>query len=118
MVKVKQERLKESILREITNIIQFELKDPTIGFVTITDVEVSNDNSYATAYVSFLGKKERNEAGLKALNKGKGFIRSELARRLTTRRVPEILFKLDDTLERAEKLNKIFHKIETEENKD
>ena len=68
MAKIKQERLNQTILKEITNIIQLKLKDPSVGFVTITDVVVSNDHSYADVYVSFLGKKERNEAGL-ALNR-------------------------------------------------
>lgn len=111
---IKQERLNQIILREITNIIQFELKDPTVGFVTISDVDVSNDHSYATVYVSFLGKQERKTAGLNALNKAKGFIRTELSKRLTTRRTPEIIFKLDNTLENVEKLNRVFSQIENE----
>ncbi|HCY06282.1 MAG: 30S ribosome-binding factor RbfA [Erysipelotrichaceae bacterium] len=112
MAKIKQERLNQTILKEITNIIQLKLKDPSVGFVTITDVVVSNDHSYADVYVSFLGKKERNEAGLKALNRAKGFIRTELARSMTTRRVPELTFKLDNTLEKATRLEKIFEEIE------
>ncbi len=115
MATIKQERLNQIILKEITNIIQFELKDPTVGFITVTDVSVSNDHSYANIYVTFLGKKERNDAGLKALNKAKGFIRSELAKRLTTRRVPDLIFKLDDTLERTSKLEQIFQEIESKE---
>ena len=107
MAKIKQERLNQTILKEITNIIQLKLKDPSVGFVTITDVVVSNDHSYADVYVSFLGKKERNEAGLKALNRAKGFIRTELARSMTTRRVPELTFKLDNTLEKATRLENI-----------
>ncbi|MCI6271791.1 MAG: 30S ribosome-binding factor RbfA [Erysipelotrichaceae bacterium] len=114
MATIKQERLNQIILREVTNIIHFELKDPSIGFITISDVDVSNDHSFATIYVSFLGKQTRKDAGLNALNKAKGFIRSELAKRLTTRRVPSLIFKLDDTLENAEKLNKIFQKIDEE----
>lgn len=112
MATIKQERLNQIILREVTNIIHFELKDPSIGFVTISDVEVSNDHSFATIYVSFLGKQARKEAGLNALIKAKGHIRSELAKRLTTRRVPDLIFKLDNTLEKAERLNEIFQQIE------
>lgn len=115
MTNVKQERLNQIIQKEVTNIIQFDLKDPSIGFITVTDVSVSNDHSYATIYVTFLGKQERQEAGLKALNKGKGFIRSELAKRLTTRRVPELIFKIDDTLERTSKLEKIFEELDSNE---
>lgn len=111
---VKQERLNNTILKEITNIIQFELKDSRVGFVTISDVSVSNDHSYATIYVSFLGKQERNIAGLKALQNAKGFIRSELSKRLTTRRVPDLIFKIDETIERTNKLNEVFEKINIE----
>ncbi len=112
---VKVERLNQIILKEVTEIIQFELKDPAIGFITITDVQVTNDYSYAKIYVSFLGKKERNEAGMKALQRSKGFIRSELARKMSMRKVPELLFKLDETLERSRKIDAILKKINIDE---
>ncbi len=112
---VKVERLNQIILKEVTEIIQFELKDPAIGFITITDVQVTNDYSYAKIYVSFLGKKERNEAGMKALQRSKGFIRSELAKKMSMRKVPELLFKLDETLERSRKIDAILKKINIDE---
>lgn len=111
MPTIKQERLNQIILKEISEIIHFNVKDPSVGFVTITDVNVTNDHSYATIYVTFLGKKERNEAGLKTLNRAKGYIRSELSKRLKTRRCPELIFKLDDSLEQAASLEKIFDEI-------
>ena len=73
----KNEKMNHICQRAISEIIQFELKDPKVGFVTITDVQVTNDNSYAKVFVSFLGRQERAEAGLKALNRSKGFIRRE-----------------------------------------
>lgn len=115
MATIKQERLNQIILKEVSDIIQFSLKDPSIGFVTITDVDVSNDHSYATVYVTFLGKKERNEKGLKTLNKAKGYIRSELSKRLKIRRVPEISFKLDESFEKARKLDAILNAIHKQE---
>lgn len=114
MATIKQERLNQIILREVTDIIQFSVKDPSVGFVTITDVDVSNDHSYATVYVTFLGKKERNEKGIKTLSKAKGYIRSELSKRLKTRRVPEINFKLDESYEKARKLDAILQQINSE----
>ena len=102
MATIKQERLNQIILREVTDIIQFSVKD------------VSNDHSYATVYVTFLGKKERNEKGIKTLNKAKGYIRSELSKRLKTRRVPEINFKLDESYEKARKLDAILQQINSE----
>ena len=117
MATIKQERLNQIILKEISDIIQFSLKDPSVGFVTIADVDVSNDHSYATVYVTFLGKKERNDKGLKTLNKAKGYIRSELSKRLKIRRVPEITFKLDESFEKARKLDAILNDIHKQENK-
>ena len=117
MATIKQERLNQIILKEISDIIQFSLKDPSIGFVTITDVHVSNDHSYATVYVTFLGKKERNEKGLKTLNKAKGYMRSELSKRLKIRRIPEISFKLDESFEKARKLDEILKDIHDNEKK-
>ena len=108
---VKQERVAQIILKDVTELIQFELKDPAVGFVTITDVDVTNDYSYATIYVSFLGKDERKQAGLKALNRAKGFIRSGLSKRLSIRKVPELIFKLDDSLEKGERIEAIISKI-------
>ena len=69
MANVKQKRLEGIIRKNISDIIQFSLKDPNVGFVTITDVSVTNDHSYAKVYCSFLGKDERAAAGLKALNR-------------------------------------------------
>ena len=108
---VKQERVAQIILKDVTEIIQYDLKDPSVGFVTITDVDVTNDYSYATIYVSFLGKDERKQAGLKALNRAKGFIRSSLSKRLTIRKVPELIFKLDDSLEKGERIESIISRI-------
>lgn len=67
--------------------------------------------SYAKIFVSFLGQDARKEAGLKALNQSKGFIRSELAKRLTIRKTPELIFQLDNSLEKGNKIEKILHDI-------
>ncbi len=111
MTSVKQRRLEGIIRKNISDIIQFSLKDPNVGFVTITDVRVSNDHSYATVYVSFLGKQERNEAGLKALNRARGFIRSELSQRLDIRRTPELKFAIDKAMENGKHIDEIIAKI-------
>lgn len=108
---VKMKRLEGAIRKDISDIVQFSLKDPNVGFVTITDVKVSNDHSYATVYVSFLGKKERNEAGLKALNRAKGFIRSELAKRLSIRRTPELIFEIDEAMQNGRHIEELIAKI-------
>lgn len=108
---IKNERMNQIVLKEVSDIIQFSLKDSSVGFVTVTDVEVTNDNSYATVYVSFLGKEERNIAGLNALNKAKGFIRTELAKRLAIKRTPDLIFKLDDTLDKSKRIEEIIENL-------
>lgn len=85
-----------------------------MGFVTVTDVEVSNDHSFAKVYVTFLGKDARNEAGLKALNRAKGFIRSELSKRLSIRRTPELSFYIDKTEEQGKHIEEILNQINQE----
>ncbi len=110
-MKVKAEKIAGIIQKEVSEIIQFNLKDPKIGFITITDVTVTNDLSIAKIYVSFLGQKAREEAGMKALDRSKGFIRSTLAKRLSIRKVPELIFKVDDALERGNKIEEILSEI-------
>lgn len=112
---VKQERVAQIILKDVTDIIQFSLKDPHVGFVTVTVVQVTSDYSYATVYVSFLGKEERKQAGLKALNRAKGFIRTELGKRLSIRKVPDLIFKLDNTLEKGQRIDSILSQISENE---
>ena len=107
-------KIEAMMLKEISNIISFELKDPHIGFITISEVRVTSDLSYAKVYVSFLGKKERNEKGLKTLNKAKGFIKSELAKNLSLRKIPELTFVLDESLEKARRIEDIIERIKTE----
>ena len=107
----KNEKIAELIKRNISEIIQFDLKDPKIGFITITDAQVTNDLSYAKVYVSFLGQNARKEAGMKALERSKGYIRSELSKKLRTRKVPELQFVLDDALDKGNKIEKIIANI-------
>lgn len=111
MASVKQKRLEGIIRRNISDIVQFQLKDPSVGFVTITDVEVSNDHSYAKVYCSFLGKQPRNDAGLAALNRAKGYIRTELSKRLDIRRTPELIFVQDTSLEKGKQIDDILNEI-------
>ncbi len=103
------QRIQSVIGKNITEIIQFEVKNPHIGFVTIQEVKVSTDFSYAKVYVSFLGSKNPQE-NLQALNKCKGFIRSSLAKKLDIRKTPEITFVLDDSYEKAEHLEELIKK--------
>lgn len=110
---LKADKISGIIQKEISEIIQFSLKDPKIGFITITDVTVTNDLSIAKVYVSFLGQDARKEAGMKALERSKGYIRSELAKKLSIRKVPSLVFLNDDSIERGNKIEKIIANIHT-----
>lgn len=104
---LKAERLDMILQREISSILQFELKNPKLGFVTITDVQCTRDLSQAKVFVTFLGKQERNDAGMKILQQSKGFIRSTLAKRMTIRKVPDLVFVHDTSLEQGNKIESI-----------
>jgi ribosome-binding factor A len=107
---VKLERLESIIKKDVTEIIQFDLKDPHLGFCTITDVKVTRDYSYATIYVSFLGQEARKGAGIKTLNRAKGYVRSLLSKKLSIRKVPELTFELDKSLENAQRIEALIAK--------
>ncbi len=107
----KSDKIAGLIQRNISEIIQFDVKDPKIGFITITDCQVTSDLSYAKIFVSFLGQNARKEAGMKSLERSKGYIRSELSKKLSIRKVPELIFVLDDALERGNKIEKIIADI-------
>ncbi len=105
----KQERIATIIRKNIAEIIQFQIKDPHLGFVSIPEVRVSKDFSYATVYVSFFKDEDINPS-LEVLNKAKGFIRSELASKMDTRRVPEIRFVLDEGYKKEERIAELLKK--------
>jgi len=111
------ERLAEAIKQELSDVIRDELKDPRIGFITITRVEVSGDLRYAKIYVSVLGEEKEQNESVEGLQRAKGFIRSELGRRIRLRHVPEISFILDHSIDRGIQvlnlLNKVRNKGET-----
>lgn len=98
------ERIKANIAKNIREIVQFELNSEKIDFLTITNIEVSSDHSYAKVYVSFFTNPTKN---LESLNKVKGFVRSSLAKRLKLRRVPEISFVLDNSFNEEKHLNEL-----------
>lgn len=108
----KQERIATLIRKNIADIIQFELRNPHLGFVTIPEVKVSNDFSYAKVYVSFINESEVKD-GLEVLEHSKGFIRSSLAKKMDIRRCPELSFVLDDGYKREERITELLEKAKT-----
>jgi ribosome-binding factor A len=106
----KQDKVSVSILKYVSDIIQFELKSSEIGFITVTGVEVTGDLSIAKIFVSFLDNKNV-EKRMEALNRCKGFIRSSLAKKLTIRKTPNLIFVIDDSFERGMKIEKLIKDI-------
>lgn len=108
---VKTERAASIIKRTISAMLTTELADPRLGFATVTDVEVTEDLSYAKVYVSFLGQPEHREQGMRTLERAKGRIRSQVASRLSTRKCPELIFVYDDTYQKGERIDRLIDEI-------
>jgi len=108
-------RVGDLMKQEIADILMRKIKDPRVGFVTVTDVELSDDLRNAKVFVSIYGgNKEETFKGLKSAS---AFIRSELGRRMSMRCVPEILFRFDTTIEQGAHIMELLHKIENNEDK-
>lgn len=102
---IKNERINNSLQREISYILANEIKDKNIKFVTITDCNVTSDLSFAKVYFTVLDNKQET---LKALKKAKGFIRKTLADRVELRHIPELEFIYDESIEYGKRIeNKI-----------
>ncbi|MGI6035799.1 MAG: 30S ribosome-binding factor RbfA [Limnochordia bacterium] len=104
-------RVREAMKKEIGDILQREIKDPGLGFVTLTDVEVSKDLRYVNAYVSVYGSQESKKESMEALERATGFIRTEIGKRIRLRYTPEISFHFDDSMERSERIFRILKEV-------
>jgi ribosome-binding factor A len=115
MVSVRTTRVAEQMKKEIAAIIEHQVKDPRIGFITITNVELSNDLRHAKIFFSSLGNEEQQKKSLEGLENAKGFIRKEVAQRIQLRYAPEILFRIDNSIEHGVKISQILSKIKSDE---
>src|SRR5512135_1339954 len=106
----RSERVGDLIREEVADIIMYRLKDPRIGFVTVTGVDLSADLKLAKVYVSIL-KEEEREQTLDILNSSKNFIRSALTKRLKMKFIPSIEFRLDTSIEYGFKIDKLLKEI-------
>jgi len=105
------ERLSEEIREEVALLIASELKDPRIGFVTVTRVEVTPDLRTARIYVGVLGTEKQRTTSLAGLKQGAGFLRRALGRTLRLRYTPELLFQYDEGLEASDRVAKLLAEI-------
>lgn len=105
------ERVNEEFKKELSNIINYDLKEPTVtGMVSVTKVKVSTDLKYAKVSVSILNAKDVKQT-LAGLKKSSGYLRSELAKRINLRNTPEIIFELDESLEYGARIDSILKDI-------
>jgi len=111
LTRIRASKVGEQIKKELSLILQNEFKDPRLGFITVTGVDVTNDLSQATVYLSVLGSEEQKSESLGALARGKGFLRSEIGRRIRLYRVPELLFKLDTSVEYGSRIEQLLREI-------
>ncbi|MDA8219546.1 MAG: 30S ribosome-binding factor RbfA [Dehalococcoidales bacterium] len=110
------ERINELLRDEIADLIRKELQDPRLaGILSLTDVETAPDLSTAKVYVSVMGSGEDKKASLAALRHAAGFFRHELTQRLRLRRVPELDFRLDVSIERGDHVLSIIRQLEQEQ---
>lgn len=115
MSKIRVNRVAEQIKKEVSQIIQKELKNPNLGFVTVTDVEVTGDLQQATIYVSILGTDREKAESLAALEKSKGYLRREIGQRIRLRKTPELSLAVDGSIEYGSKIEQLLTEISKED---
>ncbi|MGI9274676.1 MAG: 30S ribosome-binding factor RbfA [Endozoicomonas sp.] len=106
------QRVADQIQRELAQLIQLEMKDPRLGMVTVSAVDVSRDMAFADVYVSFLGvdDQERIDESMKVLSRAAGFLRSQLARAIKMRFTPQLRFRYDNSLRRGAYMSELIEK--------
>ncbi|MBO9128863.1 30S ribosome-binding factor RbfA [Bacillus sp. 165] len=113
-MKLRASRVGEQMKKELGDIIGRKIKDPRIGFVTVTDVQVSGDLQQAKVFISVLGDEEQRQNTLKGLAKAKGFIRAEIGQRIRLRKTPEIQFEFDESIDYGNRIETLLHQLNSE----
>ncbi len=115
----RQEKLGELIAIELSDLLRTRVKDPRVGFASVTHVEVSGDLRHAKIFVSVLGTEEEQAATIQALKHATGFLRHELAGRIVLRYMPgympELVFKLDTSIEQGARILELIRQLENEQ---
>ncbi len=108
----RSDRLAGQIREEIARMIASELKDPRLGFITVTRVELAHDLGFARVYVGVLGDEKQREASIAALRSAAGFVRRELGRRLRIYHTPEVEFRYDKGLDATDRVAQLLREEE------
>ena len=112
----RKEMVCKEIKRVTADLLQKELRDPRLGFVSVTKAEVSSDLKYAKIFFSVMGNERQQKKTMAGLRHAKGFIQKELSRAIRMRSFPEIRFELDDSIEKAFKMTQLLDKLAAERN--
>ncbi len=115
---IRSNRIGEQMKKELSDIIGRKIKDPRVGFVTVTAVDVTGDLQQATVYVSVFGDADQKEQTLRSLAKATGFIRTEIGKRIRMRKTPDIFFKFDESLNYGSKIESLLSDIKREVEED
>jgi len=115
MGQLRLEKVQEFIKQEVSKMILTDLKDPRIGFVTVTRVEATGDLRQAKVFISLFGSEEQKEGTWQGLQKALGFIRAEVGKRLKIRHSPELILQLDESLDHSVHIQKLLDKLKQEE---
>jgi ribosome-binding factor A len=110
-------RIAGQVQRELSDIIRLELKDPRVGMITLTDVEVTPDNAHARVYFTLLGEASRIDEAAAGLQHAAGYLRSQLAQRLKLRVVPQLHFEHDASVERGIRVSQLIDAAVAEDTK-
>lgn len=111
----RQDQLGEQIAEDLSELIRTRVKDPRVGFASVTSVELSADLRYAKVFISVYGDAAEQKATMRALDHATGFLRHELAQRLTIRHTPEISFHLDESIARGAHLLELMRQVHSEQ---
>jgi ribosome-binding factor A len=111
MIPSRVKRVSETMKEVLSEIIQLNLKDPHVGFVTVTGVEMTPDLKQAKVWVSVMGDEEEERNTLKALKHAKGFLKAEVAKRVRLRYMPELTFMVDETVRTSMRIEGILKEI-------
>ena len=112
MGQLRIDKVQEFIKQEVSQIIQKDIKDPRVGFVTVTDVEMTRDLRHAKIFLSLMGSDEQKKATWEALNRALGFMRSEIGKRIRLRCTPELSLHLDKSLDYSNHIQKQLLQLE------
>ncbi|MBU0573892.1 MAG: 30S ribosome-binding factor RbfA [Candidatus Margulisiibacteriota bacterium] len=110
-------RVAEAIKKEISLVLREQVSDPRIGFVSITDVEISPDLKQAKVFVSVLGDTTQRKSSLAGLNSAASFIKGEVGENLRLRYIPDLRFIYDESLERGSRVISLINKLSEEKKK-